>query len=139
MKKIILLVCAQMFFASQAFSQVDTNPANATPVENRLQSARVVSVSTIAEGEGFPSTRIIANVQYSNSCHVTPAENLFIVANHENNFDVLRINLVSKPSDRMCIALWAPVTVSYDLGVYTRPNDGFFSEIYVNGILSTNN
>lgn len=94
---------------------------------------RVDSVTTIIEGEfGFPQVHVYAKATFSNSCRVPTSKELITIPQYEDNYRFLNLS-VGNESRRMCPAVYKPVTVTVDLGVYTKPTDGLFSKIVVNG------
>lgn len=104
--------------------------------ERTAQPVRVDSVRTEIVGEnGFPSTQVYVTATFSNSCTVPFPKEFVKVAQHGNNFQTLSLTLAEE-SNRICPAVYKPVTVTIDLGQYTKPNDGLFSKVIVNGVVA---
>lgn len=105
----------------------------AIKVGRQAQPVRVNSVLTQTVGEhGFPSTRVLVKATFGNSCEVPRPNELVTITQFSKNFDSLVLTL-GEESLRACPAVYMPVTVTIDLGTFTKPNDGFFRKITVNG------
>jgi hypothetical protein len=118
-------------FGLMAFSLV----ANAADikVEQSATLVKVTSATVKAEGQGFPSYHVTATATFSNSC-VAPREGeVFKMVEQKNGFQVLSITLGELVAKRMCPKIFRPVSLTFDLGSYTKPNDGSFDAILVNG------
>lgn len=103
-------------------------------VIQQLTPVRVDSVSTEIVGNGFPSTHVEVQATFSNSCVVPNQQELVVVPVYSASFSTLNLTLASLPSERVCPMIYRPVTVTLYLGLFTRPNDGLFDQILVNGI-----
>ena len=98
---------------------------------------RIDSVNVVIEGEhGFPSSHVYATATFGNKCAVPHADELLSTVQHGNNFNTLNI-VVLNLSTRVCPLNYLPTPVVLDLGVHTKPNDGLFSKVLVNGVLAT--
>lgn len=116
-------------FASTALAD-DIVPARSA------QKVRIDSVQVTIEGEqGWPMQRVKVTATFSNSCHVPFPSELVKLVDYTDDMNTLQIVLASE-SDRACIAVYAPKTVTIDLGSYVRPADGLFDRIEVNGMLA---
>ena len=93
---------------------------------------QVKSVQAEAIGHGFPVTEVKVTAVFGNSCEVPSAEELVSIVNYSKNFDQLIISL-GVESERVCPQYYAPETVTISVGQFTKPNDGLFSKITVNG------
>ena len=128
MKKLFL---ASMMVVS-AFAVADDSDIT-LKVGRHANPVRIDSVSTEAVGEqGFPSTRVLVRATFGNKCTVPRANELVTIAQHTNHYENLVLTLGSEVR-RMCPMHYMPVTVTIELGTYTKPNDGLFREITVNG------
>ena len=108
----------------------------AIKVGRQAPAVRVDSVMTETVGEhGFPSTRVLVRATFGNRCAVAKSNELISITQHSKNFEDLNITLANE-SHRVCPAVYAPVTVTIDLGLFTKPNDGHFRQISVNGKLA---
>jgi hypothetical protein len=106
--------------------------ANEIKVDRSAHAVRVNSVSTEIIGHGFPSTQVKASATFGNECEVPQSEELVKIVQYSKDFRNLVISLGDQ-STRLCPAVYRPVTVTLDLGLYTKPNDGLFSNVIVNG------
>jgi len=106
--------------------------ADGVKLERHAQVIRVNSVSTELIGEGFPSTSVKVTATFSNSCTAPKSDELVAIVQYTKNYENLEIAL-GMESDRVCPAVFKPVMVTLDLGEYTKPNDGLFEKISVNG------
>ncbi len=101
-------------------------------LERHAQPIRVNSVSAELVGQGFPSTEVKVTATFSNSCTAPRENELVAITQYSSNFDDLKISL-GMESNRACPAVFKPVTITLDLGQYTKPNDGSFDKVIVNG------
>ncbi len=100
-------------------------------------AVQIMSVQTQAVGEqGFPSTQVKAIAQFGNKCEVPTGDELVTVVTYSKNYDSLYIAL-GNTSERICPQVFAPVTMTIELGQFTRPNDGNFKSIAVNQVAAT--
>lgn len=111
---------------------VVSNFAGAVEVGRQAHPVRVDSVRTEIVGEGFPSTRVLVTATFGNSCEVPRSNELVTIAQYSRNYDTLILAL-GQESHRVCPRVYKPVTVTLDLGTFTKPNDGLFRKITVNG------
>ena len=102
-------------------------------VTREVQPIRVdsVVVRTVG-GHGFPSQQVLVSSTFGNSCEVPTTKELVRLVKGSSNFQSLSITLASE-SQKICPAVYKPVTVTIDVGTFTKPNDGLFSKISVNG------
>ena len=101
-----------------------------------VNAVRVNSVTATQVGEfGFPSTEVKVQATFGNSCQVPNSDELVSIVNYSKNFDQLIISLGNQ-SERMCPMVFMPVTVTINVGTFTRPNDGMFSKITVNQVVA---
>lgn len=107
--------------------------ANEIKVENQIGFVRVDSVMLETVGQGFPSTEVRIRVTSSNDCEAPRAEEVVIIPSYSKDFRDLVLT-VGNTSERICPQVYAPVTNTYHLGTYTKPNDGFFRRVIVNGV-----
>jgi hypothetical protein len=92
-----------------------------------------VNAATVSISQGpWPVTSVSATATFGNACSVPTADELVLIPGYEDGFDTLTLTL-GYYSERACTAEYAPVTVTIDLGTYTRPNDGLFQKVVVNG------
>ena len=119
-----------VFVALLGLSSSLTFAADLKPSKS-LRALRINSVSTEIVGRG--ATHVTAQATFSNSCGVPRSEELFQVTQQLENGAVLSITLASDVR-RMCTADYNPVTVTIDLGMHVRPDDGSFSNVTVNGV-----
>lgn len=130
MKSIIL--------AAFALSATAASAADITPTHT-ASMVQVDSVETSTEGEfGWPITRVKVEATFGNACLVPLADELTRVIGYSNSYDTLNLTLVNV-SDRICTREFLPVTVTIDMGTYTRPTDGLFNQVLVNGIAASAN
>ncbi len=101
-------------------------------LERHAQLVRVGSVIKEVVGQGHPSTKLKVTATFSNSCVVPNSDELVAITQYSKDFRNLDIAL-GYESHRVCPAVYKPVTVTIDLGTYTKPNDGLFERITVNG------
>lgn len=106
--------------------------ANEIKVDRSAYAVRVNSVSTEIIGHGFPSTQVKVSATFGNKCEVPHSEDLVKIVQYSKDFRNLVISLGDE-SNRICPAVFLPVTMTLDLGIYTKPNDGLFSKVIVNG------
>lgn len=127
------LFLASMMLISTFAVADEVSVSAAVKVGRQAQPVRVNSVSTEGVGaHGFPSTRVLVSATFGNSCEVPRPSELVTIPQYSRNFDTLVLALGSE-SQRACPAVYMPVTVTLDLGTYTKPNDGLFRKITVNG------
>lgn len=144
---VIALACIQCSKKSET-APAQTPTPEAADAENRrsprptetlkpgktASPVRVDSVITRSVGEhGFPQTQVSVRATFGNSCVVPFPDELVQITEGRDNFNTLNITLGSTDR-RMCTMLFQPVTVTIDLGTHTKPNDGNFSKIVVNGV-----
>lgn len=120
---------AAALLLTPAFAQAaDLVPAN------KAHAVRINAVTATFEGEhGWPMTRVKATATFGNSCVVPKPSELTVISQYTDSYTSLALTLASS-SNRACPAVYAPVTVTIDLGTYVKPNDGLFSTISVNGV-----
>lgn len=108
----------------------------AVKVGKQAHQFKIDSVNVKMVGEhGFPSSHVFATATFGNSCTVPLPNELISMVQYSKNFDSLILS-VGSISKRICPAVYMPETVTLDLGIYSRPNDGLFSLISVNGVAS---
>lgn len=106
-------------------------------VERNAQPVRVNSVQLEIVGEqGFPQTQVSVSATFSNKCRVPHSDELVQIVQHSKDFRTLNITL-GEEGNRICPAIYQPTTVTIDLGTFTKPNDGLFSKVTVNGKSAT--
>lgn len=125
MKKAILSVLFLSSVVSQAADIQGIRSATAVRVNS-------VEVTNVGE-HGWPVAQVKVQATFSNRCMVPKADELVVIANYSENYDALILSLGSQ-SDRMCTMEYRPVTVTINLGQYTKPNDGMFDSISVNQV-----
>ena len=123
----------KLFFVIPMVVSMMSFAADEIKVERRAQPLRVKSVSTETVGHGFPSTVVRVTAVFSNRCVAPTANEAVVISQYTHGFDDLVLTVASE-SKRMCLDVYQPVTMTYNLGTYTKPNDGFFKNIIVNGV-----
>ena len=126
-----LFLASLMVISSFAMAEEMTT-GNAIKVGRQAHPVRVNSVQTEIVGHGFPSTRVLVTATFGNSCQVPRSNELVTVAQYAHSYDDLVLTLAEE-AHRVCPAVYMPVTVTLDLGTFTKPNDGLFHKITVNG------
>lgn len=135
MKLALDLVLASLVMSALSFADISVQPLGEMKVEKQGYQVRVDSVTTETVGEhGFPSTIVKATGTFSNSCVAPDLEELVVIPQYTNNYRNLSLILVSTAGNRACPMIYKPVTVTFVLGPYTKPNDGLFSKVTVNGV-----
>ena len=87
-------------------------------------------------GQGWPVTEVKVSATFGNACQVPLADELIQIIGYQDNYDTLNLTLAME-SDRVCTLEYSPVTVTINLGSFTRPTDGLFSKIVVNDVIYT--
>lgn len=126
------LIASLALVSSSALATSIVAPQSLKPA-TILHEVKVDSVATKIVGEGFPSTQVFIKATFGNSCAIPKADELILTVGYRNSFDDLTFSLASN-SQRVCPMIYKPVTVTIDLGQYSRPNDGLFSKVLVNGV-----
>jgi len=121
-----LLLVLPFFLSSLAL-------ADGIKVENQASPVGVSKVSTEIVGQGFPSVKVTVHATFSNPCMVPKASELVSIVRYQENYSELIITL-GEMSARMCTANFSPTPAVIELGIFTRPNDGNFNKIVVNGV-----
>jgi hypothetical protein len=121
-----LLLALPLFVSSLAL-------ADGITVDNQADVVRVDSVSTEIIGQGFPSTKVTVRATFGNPCMVPNSKELVSIVQYSKNYDQLLISL-GQISMRICPAVYKPTPATIELGTFTRPNDGLFTKIIVNGV-----
>lgn len=120
-----MITAAAMLFSTAAAAN-DLSPANiAIPVQ-------VNAVNATVTGDGWPVANVSVTATFGNECQVPTADELVMIPSYQDEYDTLSLAL-GNLATRGCTAEYAPVTVTINLGTFTRPNDGLFGKILVNG------
>lgn len=106
--------------------------ADEVRVGRQAHPVRVNAAFLEIVGDGFPSTEVRVTATFGNFCEVPLSDELVTITQYSKNFDNLNISLGIE-SERACPAVYQPVTATIFVGLFTRPNDGLFERITVNG------
>ena len=122
-----IVIAALSMITTAAFA-VEITPAHrASPVD-------ITGIETTVTGP-WGQTEVKVTATFGNDCFVPTADELVIMTRYADGFGTLDLSL-GTISDRACPLNFSPVSVTINLGTYTRPNDGTFDKIIVNGVES---
>lgn len=128
--KIYLLSAFLLASASVLASEIP----HAVLANRSVQAVRVNSVTqTRVGGHGDVSVRVRARATFGNPCKIPRPGELIKIVRHENQFRDLTITLGEEVL-RACPQHVAPQSIIIDLGTFSKPNDGVFDKITVNGV-----